>query len=183
MPTHLVNKKGRKGGDRGKAKWPKKADAASGEGSDSSDDTADILVAEAASARVAGTLPAGNENWIIDSGASYNFTPYLSDFTGPLEKPLTDSVRVGDGTVLPIAGMGDVRVRSNDGQALTFTKVHYVPDMHSRLLSVPHLLKRSARVEFKDGTCRVFRGSRLMFKGDQSAEGGSGLFRVNLPVI
>ncbi|CAI7855337.1 unnamed protein product [Closterium sp. NIES-54] len=54
------------------------------------------------------------EGWWIDSGASHNFTPYASDFK--------------------MVGAG--------GQLLRIQKVHLVPEMHMRLLSVPHLTSR-----------------------------------------
>lgn len=180
VPSHLQKKKGKKAGQKGKAKWPKRPDASSGEGSESSD-TAEVMEAEAAAAKVRSGKSQPSNQWVVDSGASYTFTPYLSDFSGPLKKPLSKTVRVGDGTVLPIQGMGEVRVRAQGGQLLTFTRVHYVPGMHSRLLSVPHLLKRGARVVFDDATCKVYRGKRLLIKGEQPPEEGSGLFRVTLP--
>ncbi|NBU34777.1 hypothetical protein EBS40_09225, partial [bacterium] len=124
-----------------------------------------------------------NDQWVVDSGASHTFSPHLSDFAGKLQEPLSKSVRVGDGTILPIKGMGTVRVRTKGGQVLTFSKVHYVPDMHSRLLSVPHLLKRGARVVFDEATCRVYRGKSPLFTACQSAEGGSQLFRAHLPTV
>jgi len=42
----------------------------------------------------------------VDSGASHNFTPYVSDFSGALKPPEVRTVRVGDGKTLKVLGHG-----------------------------------------------------------------------------
>jgi len=48
-------------------------------------------------------------------------------------------VRVANGISVPTQGMGQVTLRGHKGKLFTLTKVHLVPDLHTRLLSVPHL--------------------------------------------
>jgi len=146
---------------RGKTRW-QRGDAAVGESEgDSDDEEAEVYVAEAKAASV---LPAGarrpreDDTWIVDSGASYIFTPYEADFDGPLSDPISDEVRVGNGTVLPILGQGTVKVQGPEGRVLTLTGVHLVPAMHSRLLSVNHFTDKGAKAVFEGTTCEVYKG-------------------------
>jgi len=79
------------------------------------------------------------DGWWIDSCASHNFTPCASDFRGPLQPAEVARVRVANGISVPTQGMGQVTLRGHKGKLFTLTKVHLVPDLHTRLLSVPHL--------------------------------------------
>jgi len=158
-------------------------DAAVGE---SEDEDADVYLAEAVAASA---LPAGarrpkkDDTWIVDSGASYIFTPYEADFDGPLSEPITDQVRVGNGTVLPILGQGTVKVQGPEGGCSTLTGVHLVPAMHSRLLSVGHFTDKGAKAVFEGTTCEVYKGKKLLFTGRRTGKRGSGLPRASLPVV
>ena len=102
-------------------------------------DDAEVFTAEAGTASA---LPQGvrrsrvSPTWIVDSGASYHFTPYETDFTGPITAPTTTEVRVGNRTVLPIVGQGTVKVRLPDDRELVLNGVQLVPEMHARLMSV-----------------------------------------------
>ncbi|CAI7756052.1 unnamed protein product, partial [Closterium sp. NIES-54] len=108
-------------------------------GEEEQDDKAEAVVGEAVAA-VGEEQP--REGWWIDSGASHNFTPYASDFKSKLQPPEVRGVRLGDGRVVKAVGMGEVPVVGARGQLLRIQKVHLVPEMHTRLLSVPHLTSR-----------------------------------------
>ena len=69
----------------------------------------------------------------MDSGASHNFKPHVSDFSGAMQTPKVTQVRVGDGKSLRVLGMGNITIRGDNGELLTLTKVHLVPDLHSLL--------------------------------------------------
>ncbi|CAI7854451.1 unnamed protein product [Closterium sp. NIES-54] len=103
------------------------------------DDKAEAVVGEAVAA-VGEEQP--REGWWIDNGASHNFTPYASDFKSKLQPPEVRGVRLEDGRVVKAVGMGEVPVVGAGGQLLRIQKVHLVPEMHTRLLSVPHLTSR-----------------------------------------
>jgi len=128
------------------------------------------------------TKGAGDRSgWLLDSGASYNFTPHRSDFTGPLLAPCASMVRVANGVLLPVEGMGTVVVLGKDGQHISITRVHWVPQMHSRLLSVSHLTGQGAEVTFKLDTCEVVRGNRVVMAGAITRTQHVGLYRLTLP--
>ncbi|CAI5964690.1 unnamed protein product [Closterium sp. NIES-64] len=120
------------------------------------DDKAEAVVGEAGKAAVERSSQP-REGWWIDSGASHNFTPYASDFKSKLQPPEVRGVRLGDGRVVKAVGMGEVPVVGAGGQLLRIQKVHLVPEMHTRLLSVPHLTSRDVIATFKGKKC-VFNG-------------------------
>jgi len=70
---------------------------------------------------------------------------------------------VGDGKLLKVLGMGRVRVRGEAG-LLTFTKVHLVPELHMRLISVPHLTGKGFEVLFKGPECFLMREGTVWLK-------------------
>ncbi|NDD85721.1 hypothetical protein EBZ38_15775, partial [bacterium] len=159
-----------------------RGDAAVGESCDSD---CEVMIAEADAAAVRTKVDRQDPTagtWIVDSGASFNFTPFESDFTGPILPPVTKEVRVGNGTVLPIRGQGSVRVTLPGGKQMLLTGVHLVPHMHTRLLSVGHLADKGARLVFEGSTCKVYKGDRLLFQVERSQNQGHGLPKVHLPV-
>ena len=83
-----------------------------------------MLVVSAQAATMTAEANGNRGMWLIDSGASFNFTPHLSDFMDTLEEPQTSHVRVGDGARIVVKGMGSVQVHGKDGGLLALTKVH-----------------------------------------------------------
>ncbi|CAI5533140.1 unnamed protein product [Closterium sp. Naga37s-1] len=139
------------------------------------DDKADAVVGEAVAA-VGEEQP--REGWWIDSGASHNFTPYASDFKSKLQPPEVRGVRLGDGRVVKAVGMGEVPVVGAGGQLLRIQKVHLVPEMHTRLLSVPHLTSRDVIVTFKGKRWVLKRGEKVLAIGEKERGRDHGLNRV-----
>ncbi|CAI6000171.1 unnamed protein product [Closterium sp. NIES-64] len=136
------------------------------------DDKAEAVVGEAVAA-VGEEQP--REGWWIDSGASHNFTPYASDFKSKLQRQEVWGVRLGDGRVVKAVGMGEVPVVGAGGQLLRIQKVHLVPKMHTRLLSVPHLTSRDVIVIFKGKKCVLQRGERVLAIGEKERGRDHGL--------
>ncbi|CAI5490511.1 unnamed protein product [Closterium sp. Naga37s-1] len=136
------------------------------------DDKAEAVVGEAVAA-VGEEQP--REGWWIDSGASHNFTPYASDFKSKLQPPEVRGVRLGDGRVVKAVGMGEVPVVGAGGQLLRIQKGHLVPEMHTRLLSVPHLISRDVIVTFKGKKCVLKRGERVLAIGEKERGRDHGL--------
>ncbi|CAI5982930.1 unnamed protein product [Closterium sp. NIES-65] len=143
------------------------------------DDKAEAVVGEAVAA-VGEEQP--REGWWIDSGASHNFTPYASDFKSKLQPPEVRGVRLGDGRVVKAVGMGEVPMVGAGGQLLRIQKVHLVPEMHTRLLSVPHLTSRDVIVTFKGKRCVLQRGERVLAIGEKERGRDHGLVRMFLPL-
>ncbi|CAI6001898.1 unnamed protein product [Closterium sp. NIES-65] len=144
------------------------------------DDKAEAVVGEAVAAVGEEQL---REGWWIDSGASHNFTPYASDFKSKLQPPEVRGVRLGDGRVVKAVGMGEVPVVGAGGQLLRIQKVHLVPEMHTRLLSVPHLTSRDVIVTFKGKRCVLQRGERVLAIGEKERGRDHGLGPVRTPSL
>ena len=74
---------------------------------------------------------------VIDTGASFSLTPFMSDFTSPIEPPDVDSL-TGLTDKVDVKGVGWVEwtVRDSNGQvALIRTRAYYVPKADIRLMS------------------------------------------------
>ncbi|CAI5505568.1 unnamed protein product [Closterium sp. Naga37s-1] len=143
------------------------------------DDKAEAVVGEVVAA-VGEEQP--REGWWIDSGASHNFTPYASDFKSKLQPPEVRGVRLGDGRVVKAVGMGEVPVVGAGGQLLRIQKVHLVPEMRTRLLSVPHLTSRDVIVTLKGKKCVLKWGERVLAIGEKEGGMDHGLVRMSLPL-
>ncbi|NBV43057.1 transposase, partial [bacterium] len=180
VPEHV--KKFQKGvGDGGKTKHPKAfhstdhntlAMVASGLG------PPELLQEDAQALAAVGGEESGI--WLLDSAASFNFTPFLSDLAGGIEEEgETPYVTVGSGQQMPVEGMGTTIVYGARGQRLSLSKVHYVEGFYQRLLSVPHLTECGAVVTFKGDRCSVVLGKALVMEGTRARE-GSRLFKVKL---
>jgi hypothetical protein len=118
----------------------------------------------------------------VDSGASHNFTPNISDFNGALQPPEVRTVRVGDGKTLRVLGMGNVTIKGESG-LLTLTKVHLVPALHSRLISVPHLTAKGFEVLFKGEDCTLSRGGKVWMRAKKVRGEEHSLHQVRLQIV
>jgi len=119
--------------------------------------------------------------WILDSGATFNFTPYAEDLQGPLSAPWQHQSGSPTDRYLDVTGMGVVKCSGIGGTPLTVTQVHLVPGLHSRLMSVPHLTERDLSVTFTKGGVRAEKDGKVLFEGQQIAGRGNKLFRATLP--
>jgi len=109
---------------------------------------------------------AAQGRWQVSTMTAYSLTPYESDFSGALTTPELRFVRLDCGQEVTVVGMGDVTVRGDSGK-LTFTKVHLVPGLGSRQLSVPYLLTKGFEVVF-EGTDRILsRGTTVRIRGER----------------
>jgi len=115
-PAHLTGKSGERPRSKGKGKG-KRPDAGMGESEDDSDADVSLAEAEAASALPAGARrPKRDSTWIVDSGASYIFTPYESDFSGPLRSLSLTRSELATGRCSPSWARGQFWSRKQMGR-------------------------------------------------------------------
>ena len=86
------------------------------------------------------------ERWISDSGATENITPDLTGFERYEIAPPGRTVEMGDGTLLPVAGYGDLPLKIEQDDAdgghtrdLTIRRAAHVPGLRHNLLSAAQL--------------------------------------------
>ncbi|XP_039143968.1 uncharacterized protein LOC120281110 [Dioscorea cayenensis subsp. rotundata] len=72
-----------------------------------------------------------------------------------IEATPKQSIRLGDGKILPIEGVGTVALRSNYGKTTILNNVQFVPNLAHNLLSVGQLMSSGYDVEFTEGECII----------------------------
>lgn len=77
--------------------------------------------------------------WIIDSGCSNHMTGNKMLFQ-TLKNATQQTVKLGDGKMLQVAGVGTVTFRSNSGKSSQLHQVQFVPQLAHNLLSVEQLM-------------------------------------------
>ena len=92
------------------------------------------------------TVRGSGERWISDSGATENMTPDPTGFERFETAPPGRTVKMGDGTLLPVAGYGDLRPRieqddADGGQTrdLVLRRAAHVPGLGHNLPSAAQL--------------------------------------------
>jgi hypothetical protein len=100
-----------------------------------------IKIIRLCAARPDELLSTTRHRWLVDSGASYHFTPEITDFE-TLEADSTQ-VSLGDRTVVNITQKGSVKLRV-EGLDLTLTNVKYMPKCEFRILSPGSLIEKGA---------------------------------------
>ena len=90
------------------------------------------------------------EGWWMDSGASHHFTYCPTDFCTKVREPEVRKVRIGNGSLVDVLGMGEVNVVGEGGKLMTLTKFHLVPELHTRLLSSLHLTSKGYEIVQKN---------------------------------
>ncbi|KAJ0391682.1 hypothetical protein P43SY_001646 [Pythium insidiosum] len=99
--------------------------------------------------------------WLLDSGASSHMTGDVGDFVEYQDLPASIWVTVANGQRLEARGRGCVRIVLDQGTTVKLTDVLFVPQLDSRLVSVPALTaKGSVVVQFeRSHACILVRGS------------------------
>ena len=92
------------------------------------------------------TVSGSGERWISDSGATENMTPNPTGFKRYETAPLGCTVEMGDGTLLPVAGYGDLRLKMEQDDAdggqtrdIMLRRAAHVPGLRHNLLSAAQL--------------------------------------------
>ena len=129
------------------------------------------------------TLPSTDPSvWILDSGATYHYTPHtelLSDLRR-LDTPIT--VTVGNGAKVCASFAGDITIKllvDNKYRTVTLTNVLHIPELTTNLFSVKQAAANGATVLFDSDTATVLHQSVRIIQG--TAEGGVYTFRAAYP--
>ncbi|VVB05037.1 unnamed protein product [Arabis nemorensis] len=103
-------------------------------------------------------------SWIIDSGASFHFTPG-GDFFATYQSGDFGNVQMGNQGRSKIVGKGLVILTSNIGCKIILKDVRHIPDMRLNLISYGKLDDVSLGNHFGEGKWKLTKGKLVMARG------------------
>ncbi|KAK9077208.1 hypothetical protein SSX86_005544 [Deinandra increscens subsp. villosa] len=118
------------------------------------DDTEDILLMTYANLE-------SNEHkgtWFLDSACSNHMTGFKEWFI-KLDENYRHTVRLGNDLRLTVKGIGDVRMEV-EGNTQVVSRVYYIPELTSNLLSIGQLQEKDLTIIIKQGLCRIYHADR-----------------------
>eukprot|EP00253_Pinus_taeda_P014378 PITA_14378 len=134
-----------------KSKAPDKGkgfdDAPSAEAKTTSDEGGDVYLASS-------STHVDHEAWLIDSGASFHFTPHRELFY-EYEKYDGGDVFLGDDRKARIIGRGKVKLKLQGGRVRTLPDVLHIPALARNLIFVSKLDDASVKTVFEKDTCKM----------------------------
>ncbi|TFY61846.1 hypothetical protein EVG20_g6900 [Dentipellis fragilis] len=97
--------------------------------------------------------------WLVDSGASRIMSSVCEWFSTyhEFDEPL--ALWLGDNSSINALGVGRIPIfmcAASETHKVILQDALYVPDLHGNLISVSHLTKRRARVQFLESSCQIF---------------------------
>lgn len=95
-----------------------------------------------------------------------------------LDESFRCSVKLGDNSLLPVIGKGDVNLRIN-GRSHVITDVYLVPDLTSNLVSLGQLVQKGCGILMQHGVCKIYHPERgLVIQSKMTA---NRVFKVMAP--
>eukprot|EP00253_Pinus_taeda_P026071 PITA_26071 len=144
-----------------KSKAPDKGkgsdDAPSTEAKTTSDERWDVYLASS-------STHVDHEPWLIDSGASFHFTPHREWFC-EYEKYNGGDVFLGDNRKARIIGHGKVKLKLQGGRTRTLPGVLHIHALARNLISVSKLDDAGVKTVFEKDTCKMVRGALVLMRG------------------
>eukprot|EP00253_Pinus_taeda_P023778 PITA_23778 len=98
-----------------------------------------------------------HEAWLIESGASFHFTPHRDLF---YEYEIYDGgdAFLGDDKKTRIIGRGKVKLKLQGGRVRTLPGVLHIPTLARNLISISKLDDAGVKTMFEKDTCKMVRG-------------------------
>ena len=103
-------------------------------------------------------------DWILDFGASHHVTPSKDNFVtyNPSDY---GRVHLGNNHFCKIIGVGDVQIRTKDGQDILLKQVRHIPEMCMNLISVGRLVDDGCFTTFGNNRWKISKGEMVMARG------------------
>jgi hypothetical protein len=97
------------------------------------------------------------DDWVIDSGASRSMTPHLKKLSNVVELDRPIKITFANGDTGYVVAEGDAYVLGGhpDSTRVRLTKVLYVPEASTNLISVSYGTNRGASFNFADDRCTI----------------------------
>ncbi|KAK1416067.1 hypothetical protein QVD17_31855 [Tagetes erecta] len=106
-------------------------------------------------------------SWVMDSGSSFHAT-HSGETMVNLKTGNFGKVRIANGEILDVTGMGDVNLVTPLGTTWNLKDVRVIPALKSKLISVGQLDKQGLEVKFGGGKWRVTKGNLVIARGNRS---------------
>eukprot|EP00253_Pinus_taeda_P023200 PITA_23200 len=131
-------------------------DAPSVEAKTTSDEGGDVYLASS-------STPVDHEAWLIDSGASFHFTPH-SEWFCEYEKYDGGDVFLGDDRKARIIVRGKVKLKLQGGRVRTLPDVLHIPALARNLISVSKWDDAGVKTVFEKDTCKMVQGALVLMR-------------------
>ena len=105
-----------------------------------------------------------DQDWIIDSGASFHVTPHKNLFSSYSEGDYGEA-RMGNNGTSKIIAVGDVRLKSKTGQMLNLKNVRHIPDFRLNLISTGTLDDEGYFSLFGRGQWKLTKDDNVIARG------------------
>eukprot|EP00253_Pinus_taeda_P026558 PITA_26558 len=105
-----------------------------------------------------------HEAWLIDSGASFHFTPHREWFC-KYEKYDSDDVFLEDDRKSRIIGRGIIKLNLQGGRVRIFPGVLHIPALARNLISISKLDGAGVKTVFEKDTCKMVQGALVLMWG------------------
>ena len=133
-------------------------DAPSAEAKTTSDEDGDVNLASSSNTQV------DHESWLIDSGASFHFTPHREWFC-EYEKYDGSDVFLGDYRKARIVGRGKVKLKLQGGRIRTLPSVLHIPALARNLISVSKMDDAGVKIVLEKDTYKMVKGAIVLMWG------------------
>ncbi|KAK9060088.1 hypothetical protein SSX86_020792 [Deinandra increscens subsp. villosa] len=104
------------------------------------------------------------DSWVMDSGASFHAT-HSSDGMRNVKEGDFGKVRLGNGEILDVTGMGDIDLVTTLGSTWTLSNVRIIPRLETKLISVGQLDEQGLDVKFGGGKWKVVKDNLVIARG------------------
>ena len=135
-------------------------EAPSAELKTTSDEGGDVYLASSSNTHV------DHESWLINSGASFHFTPHREWFY-EYEKYDGGDVFLGDDRKARIVRRGKVKLKLQGGRTRTLPSVMHIPALARNLISVSKMDDAGVKIVFEKDACKMVRGALVLMRGVQ----------------
>ncbi|GKD09038.1 kinase-like domain, phloem protein 2-like protein [Tanacetum coccineum] len=104
---------------------------------------------------------------IVDSGCTFHMIPHRSWFT-TYESFNGGNVYMGNHSICPVIGKGNIQVKMHDGVVRTITGVRRVLDLKRNLISLSTLEVNGCKYSGEGGVMKIFKGALVLMNAIQS---------------
>jgi hypothetical protein len=109
-----------------------------------------------------GGVPVESKNWYLSSGASNHMTSQR-EFFEELDESVHGHVVFNQGYVMEIKGRGAIRLQCKTGEQRVWSKVYFVPNLHTNIISLGQFQEEGMKVMSYDDRVKIYeeRGNLL----------------------